>query len=233
MRLRGAPSGARALRIWGARLAIGVALATCTRSAGAADPVAQSPTEIVARERPSTRSFYGWKILATGEAGGVVAAAALVLPESPLQHWSSTLGFIIGMPFYALGGPATHWTHGAFNKGLLSLAGNIVVPIAGGLIGQSVHCAPADADINCGTRGFAVGFGLALITVPLVDALVLGWEDIPDDDAPSSAIRTATSSGSIAEFRRPRRPRIASFTMAPAWNLGPRGELAFGIAGRF
>jgi len=229
---QGAPRLRRALCVWGARLATGSALATCTCLASAADPAAQSSAEVVARERPSTRSFYGWKILATGEAGGVVAAAALVLPESPLQHWASTGGFMIGMPFYALGGPATHWTHGEFNKGLISLAGNIVAPIAGGFIGQAVRCAPADADINCGTRGFAAGFGLALVTVPLIDALVLGWEDIPDDDAPS-ILRTTTSSGAASEVRRPRRPRDASFAMTPAWNLGPRGELAFGIAGRF
>jgi hypothetical protein len=225
---QGHPRLAWRLRTWGARLATGAALATCASSA-AADQTAQSPTEVVARERPGTHSFYGWKILATGEAGGVVAAASLVLPESPLRHWSSTVGFMIGMPFYALGGPATHWTHGAFHKGLISLAGNIVVPVAAGLIGQSVHCAPADADVNCGTRGFGAGFGLALVTVPLLDALVLGWEDIPDDDAPS-VLRTTTPRGAVAASRR---PSVASFTMTPAWNLGPRGELAFGIAGRF
>jgi hypothetical protein len=221
----------RALGAWGGRLLTGAAFAVCTTSARAADPPAQSPAEVVARERPSTRSFYGWQILATGEAGGVLAAAAMVLPDSPLKTLPSTFAFVIGMPFYALGGPATHWTHGEFNKGLISLAGNIVFPVAGGLIGQSVHCTPADAAINCGTRGFAVGFGIALVTVPLVDALLLGWEDIPDDEAPSVA-RTSTS-GEIAETRRPARRRVGSFTMAPAWNVGPRGELSFGIAGRF
>jgi hypothetical protein len=135
------------------------------------------------------------------------------------------------MPLYALGGPATHWTHGEFNKGLISLASNIVFPVVGGFIGQSVHCAPAEAAINCGTRGFAAGFGIALVTVPLVDALLLGWEDIPDDEAPS-VLRSSTSSDETTEGRRPLR-RAFSFTIAPAWNVGPRGELSFGMAGRF
>jgi hypothetical protein len=232
MRRRGAGRLALALRIWGARLATSAALAICTTSARAADPPAQGPAEIVARERPSTRSFYGWQILATGGAGGVLAAAAMVLPESPLKTLPSTFGFVVGMPFYALGGPATHWTHGAFHKGLISLAGNIVAPVAGGFIGQSVHCAPAEADINCGTRGFVMGFGIALVAVPLIDALLLGWEDIPDDDA-AAVVGKRMSGGETAEARHPPRRRVASFTMAPAWNLGPRAELSFGIAGRF
>jgi hypothetical protein len=229
---RGATLRARALRVWAAPLLTGAAFAVCSTSAGAADPPEQSPAEIVARERPSTRSFYGWQILATGEAGGVLAAAAMVLPDSPLKTLPSTFAFVIGMPFYALGGPATHWTHGSFNKGLISLGGNIVAPLAGGLIGQSVHCAPGDADINCGTRGFVVGFGIALVTVPLIDALLFGWEDIPDDEA-TSVVVTSTSPGETSEARRPPRRRVASFTMAPAWNVGPRGELSFGVTGRF
>jgi len=156
----------------------------------------------------------------------------MVLADSPFKTFPSTFAIIVGVPLYALGGPATHWTHGAFEKGLISLGANIVFPLAGGLIGQSVHCAPPDAPVNCGMRGFSTGFAIALVTVPVFDALLLGWEDIPDDEAPS-VLRSAMPSGEVAEVRRVRRPRAVSFSMAPAWNIGPRGELAFGFAGRF
>ena len=156
----------------------------------------------------------------------------MVLADSPFKTFPSTFAIIVGVPLYALGGPATHWTHGAFEKGLISLGANIVFPLAGGLIGQSVHCAPSDAPVNCGIRGFSTGFAIALVTVPVFDALLLGWEDIPDDEAPS-VLRSAMPSGEVAEVRRVRRPRAVSFSMAPAWNIGPRGELAFGFAGRF
>jgi hypothetical protein len=192
-------------------------------------------TEIVARERPSTRSFYGWQILVTGEAGGIVAAAALVLPESPMKEVPSAVGVLIGTPFYALGGPATHWTHGAFEKGLISLGANFAAPIVSGLIGQAVACGQESAADNCGTRGFLTGFGLAMITVPLADALLLGWEDIPDDDSPppSSVLAANKTSETPVRSLDLRRPPVTQFSMAPAWSIGPRGELALGVSGRF
>ena len=204
------------------------AFSVCASTAHAAGPPAQGMGEMVARERPATRSFYGWQILATGEVGGVLAAAATVLPESPLKTLPSTMGFLVGMPLYALGGPATHWTHGDFEKGLISLGGNFVLPVVSGFVGQAVGCAGSEPADDCGTRGFLTGFAIALVTAPLVDALVLGWEDIPDDDpaVPGAAASAAASNRSRAK-------RAAQFAMAPAWNFGPKGELAFGISGRF
>jgi hypothetical protein len=208
------------------------AVAIGSTPARAADAVTDAPTEMVARERPATSSFYGWQILATGEAGGIVAAAATLLPDSPMNTLPSTMGFLIGMPFYVLGGPATHWTHGEFHKGLISLGGNFALPVLGGLVGQSVRCAPSDAASDCGTRGFFTGFAIALVTVPLVDAFVLGWESILDDDpAPSTDGRAAHDA--TRSRRRARETRAADFRMTPAWSLGPKGELAFGLTGRF
>jgi hypothetical protein len=188
-----------------------------------------------------------------------VAAASTILPDSPMKTLPATLGFLAGMPLYALGGPATHWTHGDFIKGVVSLAGNFVIPAVSGVIGQSVRCAPSDAADDCGSRGFFSGFAIALVTVPIVDALVLGWEDIPDDDVfpdsvlpadPSNGGKSAPSSGGISDasgaegderetresgVRRPRRvpSRTPLFSVAPAWHFGPRGEFGVGVAGRF
>jgi hypothetical protein len=221
----------RGVRKWTALLASGAIVLEATM-AEAADHAPEGDTEIVAKERPSSRSFYGWQILATGEAGGVLAAAATVLPGSPFKTLPSTMGFLVGMPFYVLGGPATHWTHGEFNKGLISLSANFALPVVGGLIGQTVGCAPSDAPEDCGARGFFAGFAMALVTVPLADALVLGWEDIPDDEAAAKGGELAANDSASAP-RRSRAKRVARFTMTPAWSLGPRGELAFGVAGRF
>jgi hypothetical protein len=211
-------------------MACAVTVTALASRAHATDAVSESNDEVAPRERPSTKNFYGWQILATGEAGGVAAAAAVTLTDSPLKSFVSTMGFLVGMPFYVLGGPATHWTHGDFNKGLLSLGGNFVFPVVGGFIGQAVRCAPSDAATDCGTRGFFDGFSIALVTVPLVDALAFGWEDIPDDDPatpPSGAPRGAAPS-SIA-----RRKDTARFTMVPGWSVGPKGQIAVGVSGRF
>ena len=191
--------------------------------ARAAEPPSTTTAEITARERPVTRSFYGWQILATGEVGGILAAAAIVLPDSPLKTLPSTVGFIVGAPLYLLGGPATHWTHGEFQKGLISFAASFALPIMGGFVGQAVRCAPDDAEINCATRGFVTGASIALVTVPVVDAFVLGWEDIPADDP-------LVSAGARARPASKAQPR---FTMTPAWLIGPKGAFEVGVVGRF
>jgi hypothetical protein len=216
----------------GFALACALALTTLATRAHATDGANEGTDDVVARERPSTRSFYGWQILATGEAGGVAAAAAVTLTDSPLKSFASTMGFLVGMPFYVLGGPATHWTHGEFSKGLLSLSGNFVLPVVGGFVGQAVRCAPSDAATDCGTRGFFNGFAIALVTVPVVDALVLGWEDIPDDD-PAPPRASQREARTLASASVARRHDTARFTMVPAWSLGPKGQIAVGVSGRF
>ena len=225
-------TGTRRAGKWTALLLSVLAVSAHANAARAADPPGTGATETTARERPSTRSFYGWQILASAEAGGVAAAAALALPESPLKTLPSTLAFLVGMPLYALGGPATHWTHGDFSKGLVSLAGNIALPIMGGFVGQAVRCAPDGASDDCATRGFVTGFAIALVTGPVIDALVLGWEDIADDDPAVSADAPA-GDGSAAARRPVRARRAARFTLLPAWSFGPKGNVAFGVAGRF
>jgi hypothetical protein len=226
-----------ALLAWGAALCVAASTARAADPAVAgaqpAAPLADGTGEITARERSATRFFYGWKILATGEAGGVLAAAATVIPDSPLKTPASTVGFLIGMPFYALGGPATHWSHGDFAKGLVSLGANFAGPLLGGFIGNGVACAPSDRPANCGTQGFFTGFAIALVTVPVVDAFVLGWESIPDDDPVLRVDARMAEDAAARSRRRLREARAASLTMIPAWSLGPRGELAFGVTGRF
>lgn len=230
------------LRRCTALLASFIVLSVLATAARAADPVTDQlhaaphpdgSLEITARERASTRTFYGWQILATGEAGGVVAALAMVLPESPLKTLPSTAGFLVGMPFYVLGGPATHWTHGDFQKGLVSLGGNFALPVVSGFIGQGIRCAPSDAPIDCGTSGFIGGFAIALATVPLVDALVLGWETTTDDDPVMRVDAQPTDAPTARARRDSRLARASRVTIVPAWSVGPKGDVSLGFSGRF
>ena len=204
---------------------------------GTAPGATANETEIVAYERPSTRSFYGWQILATGEAGGILAAASLALPESPMKSAPSAVGALAGMPFYALGGPATHWTHGAFEKGIISLGANVVTPIVTGFIGQAVGSCGQDSPQNCDTQHFLDGFAIALITIPIADAFILGWEDVPVDDFSPPTVSPGTKASASRAVARTgpmeRRPTAPPFAVIPAWSLGPRGEVAFSLTGRF
>ena len=174
------------------------------------------------RERPTTTSFYGWQILVFGEVGGALSAAGLVLPHSPLGTLPASVAFIVGMPAYVLGGPVAHWSHGDFTRGLVSLAANALVPLAMGLTGQTIACSPSDASSNCGTDGFLTGFAIALVTVPVADALILGWESVPVT-IPFSA-RPVLAGVPVTRISSPPRRRGAS---------APKGHFQLGLTGTF
>ena len=187
-------------------------------------PAAGEPDMLAERERTVVREFYGWEILAAGEGGAIVSSLGLLLPERPLGTLGSVAGFLVGTPLYALGGPVAHWTHGDFTKGIVSFGANVAVPVASGFIARGVRCRDSTDD-NCEYRGFFTGFALGMLVVPIADALLLGWEDVPADDQ-DIAVPARPSAA-----RRAR--RAAPFSMAPTWNWGPRGEVQLGVAGRF
>jgi hypothetical protein len=148
-------------------------------SNAAATPATPPAQEVTPRILASEKVFYGWQILAVGETGGLLAAASVELPSSRFGSQLATFAFLVGMPAYALGGPVTHWSHGSFQKGLVSFGVNATSVAVGGLIGSGVRCRPSDASGDCGTRGFFDGLALAVVTVPILDALILGWEELP------------------------------------------------------
>jgi hypothetical protein len=206
-------------------LAYGLAALVLSTPGAAETQAAPPPAELMMKERPTTKSFYGWKILLTGEVGGLAAGASLILPDTPLGSLPSTVGFLVGMPAYVLGGPVTHWSYGDFTKGLISLGGNIMMPIIGGLAGGAVRCGLRDAAEDCGTRGFFTGFAIALVTMPVIDALVLGWDHVPVEESFSTAEpgrRTSSNPG-----------RAMRWSVAPAWSMEPKGAFQLGVAGKF
>ena len=190
---------------------VGGMLASCALT-NAPAARAETPVEVFPKQRRTTKVFYGWEILATGEAGGLLSAASILLPERPLSSAPATAGFLIGMPAFALGGPVVHWIHGDFSKGLVSFGGNAVSSVVAGFTGEAIRCGHGDAP-DCGQLGFFTGLAVAVMIAPLVDAAVLGWENVPAEDL----------------YGR-RSPRM---TVAPTWRLGPRGSLELGVSGRF
>jgi len=180
------------------------------------------PSVLIPKERPTRRAFYGWEILAFGESGAAVAAGSVLLPDKPLGSVVSTIGFVVGMPFYAFGGPIVHWQHGDFHKGLIAFGGNAAFPLFGGLVGRSVRCGEDNAPVDCGSRGFFTGFAIGVLIAPVVDAIALGWEDIPLEDA------ITAGQGDQRHARR-----SMTFSIAPAWSIGPRGSFELGVVGAF
>jgi len=210
---------ARVLGIFGA----GAMVLSLAAPAWAADPPkALPPAELVPKVRPSTRVFYGWQIVATGGVGGVLTAASILLPDEPFGTTPATAAFVIGMPLFALGGPTVHWTHGDFTKGLLSFGGNVTLSLAGGIVGREIRCNETNASDDCAKRGFLTGIAVAALITPVIDGLVLGWEDIPVDDA------LAPAASRLAD-----RPRPYHLSIAPWSNIDQNGRLQLGLSGSF
>jgi hypothetical protein len=203
-------------------LVVGQARAEGPPAARPGDAPRASVDELVPRERPTTRSFYGWKILVTGEVGASLVALSVLLPDKPLDSVVSTGGFVIGMPAYMLGGPIVHWTHGGFAKGLISFGGNATFALVGGLTGQSIRCGN-DSDPDCGMKGFFTGVAVGALVAPILDALVLGWENVPLDDYVTTAKGRTSPMGA---------GRVG-WSLSPTWRVGPRGSLELGLVGRF
>jgi hypothetical protein len=168
----------RAMKTWCAVATAGLAVGVGQR--GASAQAALSVDMVEAHPPPTQRSFYGWQIIAVGEVGAVLVSASLVLPDRFLSTAPSAAAFIVGVPTYLLGAPIVHWSHDDFGKGLISLAANATLPVIGGVAGRAVACSGEHAT-DCAYRGFGAGLALTALVLPLVDALVLGWETVPLD----------------------------------------------------
>jgi hypothetical protein len=157
---------------------------------------------------PTEKSFYGWQILATGGLGGALVAASMGLPDRPFTGVWATAGFAVGLPFYIFGGPATHWTRGNFSKGLLSVGANLAIPSAAGIVGASIVQ-------DDRTPGFAHGAAVGALVAPVLDALILGWEDVPVDNATGHPGRSTAT------------------TVFPVIDVCAGGGVLWGVSGAF
>jgi hypothetical protein len=203
-----------------------------TASAGTTTSPPPEPAEVQAQERKTLRSFYGWEILAAGELGGLITVASVVLPEKPLGTPLSAVGFAIGAPTFAVAGPVVHWSHNQFDKGLVSLAGNIALPMIGGFVGRSVGCKGDDSS-DCHERVFFRGLSLGAVVAPVLDAFLLGWEDLPVEDQTTTVAASSRSGAALRDSTRPRAEKPAKFSIAPTWAVGTCGEVTLGLFGKF
>jgi len=199
--------------------ALWVAGARAAEPAGTQQPAAAAQKgqgEQIEAIRPATeRSFYGWQILAIGETGAALAGASLALPDRPISTSPATAGFLLGLPLYVLGGPFVHWTHGDFPKGLVSFGANVAIPVTAGFLAEAPSCRGASVDDNCRAVRFADGVAIGMLIVPVLDALFLGWGEVP----------TEMVTG------RDARPRALS--LRPSVEMRPLGGIVWGIGALF
>jgi hypothetical protein len=198
-------------------VAVAIALATAVHAPLASAQASATPSGMIeAHPPPTRRSFYGWPIVGVGEVGAMLTSAALVLPDQLLTTTASTAAFIIGVPTFVLGAPIVHWSHGDFEKGIISVAANVTLPLIGGATGRAIACSGEHAP-DCGYRGFGAGLAITVLVIPLVDALVLGWEDVPADEGAAA----------------PRGLHVASFAILPGRDGNGRTNVQLFAGGTF
>jgi hypothetical protein len=184
-------------------------LAVHARAGDAEKAVPKASAEETEVVRPATeRSFYGWQILLVGGLGGALTAASMALPDRPMGSLPATAGFTVGLPIYVFGGPVVHWTHGHFTEGLLSFGANIAIPFTVGMVAMGTQ-----PDRH--TVGFVRGAAVGALIVPVLDALILGWEDVRTD------VMTPGVGGSI---------KVA---LSPAIEVHPQGRVVLGLRAVF
>jgi hypothetical protein len=192
-----------------ALLAFGMLLAAPARAGDAEKARPKANIEETEFVRPATeRSFYGWQILLVGGLGGALTAASMALPDRPIGGLPATAGFTVGLPIYVFGGPVIHWMHGHFTEGLLSFGANIAIPFAAGIAAMGTL-----PDRH--TVGFARGAAVGALVVPVLDALILGWEDVPTE------VMTQGVGSSIG------------VALSPAIEVQPQGRVVLGLRAVF
>ncbi len=153
--------------------AAGHSLAAAPGAPGA-HPVAAVPQATVA---PKTRErWYGWQSLSADGASLVLLLAASAASDSKSK--ASDVMAYGALGGYLLGGPVTHLLHDSPSRGLGSLGLRLGLPIALGYIGSSLERCSEDFDL-CGVPGAVIGGTLGILTAVIVDASVLGYDDVP------------------------------------------------------
>jgi hypothetical protein len=146
------------------------------RERAATPPRPLAPTTTVApkmRER-----WYGWQSLSTDGASLLLLVAAGAASDS--KGKASDIMAYGAVGGYLLGGPATHLLHDSPSRGAGSLGLRLGLPIAFGFIGSSLERCSEDFDL-CGVPGAIVGGVLGIATAVVLDASVLGYDEVPLD----------------------------------------------------
>ncbi len=116
------------------------------------------------------RTWYGWQSLAALVPSHLVFATGFVTAFATRNTELGVGMIILGMGGHVLASPITHWLHGNTGRGFLSLGLNVGLPVLGSVIADA-------SDTGELTVPLAL---LSVIGWPVVDIVVLSYEDPPE-----------------------------------------------------
>jgi hypothetical protein len=164
------------------------------------------------QRRPATREWYGWQTLIVDGAWIAGASASGAGNQAGLAAAFVVSGYVVAPPI-------VHFAHGEIGRGFADLGIRVGAPLVLGLVGFAAfsgQSSPGNDGIAPGAVGAILGSGLGMLAAVALDASVLAYRTVGDEDA----LRTA-----------PRRHARLPVTMTPF--LAPRreGGAVLGVSG--
>jgi hypothetical protein len=160
-----------------------------------AQPQAQAPVvpayaryQARQRKEKGASRWYGWQTL---------MCDGISVVTSPL---------LIGLGGYVIAPPIVHWVHGNVGRGFADLGIRIGAPIALSLLGYTAFHSSHGSD-DGGAAGAIGGFLLGMVGAIVIDATVLAYQPVDEDDEEGMAVakrRTAAAKPTFVPLIVPR-----------------------------
>lgn len=143
----------------------------------------------VAPTGPVHEQWYGWQTLLVDLAGLAVGLIEL----GGNSDGSPLFGGV-----YFLGGPIVHFAHGHVGRGFGSLVLRLLMPLPGVLVGAAASLGCAErGDEPCTNAPIVIGGGLGMLGAIIINAAVLAYEDVPDEDPAALYVSMAIDDRSV------------------------------------
>jgi hypothetical protein len=178
-------------KLLGTVLAVVVALAAASARAQSLPAYGEEPTARVDPPQPGTG--YRLQIIAA-DALSVAALGGLAITQH--YAYNPRISDVVGgaaLGGYALGGPIIHMAHRQWNRGAISLALRVGLPVIGAVVGfKSATCTPGEWFCGVGeaVAGLAIGAGAAAV-IDSAFVVPSSASDTPEPARATTATRPA------------------------------------------
>jgi hypothetical protein len=161
----------------------------------------------------ATREWYGWQTLIADGAWIVGASASGAGNQGGVAAAFVLSGYLVAPP-------VIHFANGEIGRGFADLGIRVGAPLALGLVGFAAFSggpSPGNDGIGPGAVGAILGAGLGMLVAVVLDASVLAYRPVGDEDALRAAPRRhARVPATMTPFLAPRREGGAVFGLSGA-----------------
>lgn len=133
------------------------------------------PPTVIARPPPPPPAYYGYQTIVVRAVGAAVFAVGAVVGDDAEGAGAGLA--VAGVTIFVIGPVVVHGIHGQPRNAVLSFGLNLLLTGAG--LGAGIGVGAGSNDDLGAVFGGMVGVGLAQVTMLILDATWLGFEDEP------------------------------------------------------